>query len=142
MLAQGVVFLAAVVVAVPLFGRLGLGSVLGYLAAGVSIGPQAVGPIGEVEAVLHFAEPGVVLLVFVIGLQLTRQVLLELGLGAAEAARAITTFRDHGEQRLRRDFRQHDDEERMRYLARQSSRELEEMCAADLVEETAGPKSR
>lgn len=70
MLAQGVIYLAAAVIAVPLFGRLGLGSVLGYLTAGVIIGPQAVGLIGDVDAVLHFAELGVVLLLFIIGLEL------------------------------------------------------------------------
>ena len=70
MLAQGVIYLAAVVIAVPLFGRLGLGAVLGYLAAGVIIGPQAIGLVGDVDAVLHFAETGVVLLLFIIGLEL------------------------------------------------------------------------
>ena len=70
MLAQGVIYLAAVVIVVPLFGRLGLGAVLGYLAAGVIIGPQAIGLVGDVDAVLHFAETGVVLLLFIIGLEL------------------------------------------------------------------------
>lgn len=64
------IFLAAAVVSVPLFRRLGLGSVLGYLAAGLLIGPSALGLVGEVEETLHFAEFGVVLLLFLIGLEL------------------------------------------------------------------------
>jgi monovalent cation:proton antiporter-2 (CPA2) family protein len=64
------IFLAAAVVAVPLFRRLGLGSVLGYLAAGVLIGPAGLGWVGHVDETLHFAEFGVVLLLFLIGLEL------------------------------------------------------------------------
>ncbi|MES1943883.1 glutathione-regulated potassium-efflux system [Salinisphaera sp. PC39] len=64
------VFLAAAVIAVPIAQRLGLGSVLGYLAAGVVIGPWGLGLIGEVDEVLHIAELGVVLLLFVIGLEM------------------------------------------------------------------------
>lgn len=64
------IFLAAAVIAVPLSQRLGLGSVLGYLAAGVAIGPWGLGLIGEVGEVLHIAELGVVLLLFVIGLEM------------------------------------------------------------------------
>lgn len=64
------IFLAAAVVAVPLFRRLGLGSVLGYLAAGVLIGPAGLGWVGDVDETLHFAEFGVVLLLFLIGLEL------------------------------------------------------------------------
>ena len=70
MLAQIAVFLAATVIAVPLFRRLGLGAVLGYLAAGIAIGPSGLGVISDVEEKLHFAEFGVVLLLFVIGLEL------------------------------------------------------------------------
>jgi monovalent cation:proton antiporter-2 (CPA2) family protein len=69
-LAQIAIFLGATVVAVPLFRRLGLGAVLGYLAAGITIGPSGFGFIGDVEETLHFAEFGVVLLLFVIGLEL------------------------------------------------------------------------
>ncbi|MCP3059045.1 monovalent cation:proton antiporter-2 (CPA2) family protein [Myxococcus sp. K38C18041901] len=67
---QALVFLAAAVVSVPLFKRLGLGSVLGYLVAGAVIGPSGARLIGDVENVLHFSELGVVLLLFVIGLEL------------------------------------------------------------------------
>lgn len=68
--AQATIFLAAAVVAVPLFKRLGLGAVLGYLAAGIAIGPSGFGYIHEVDSTLHFAELGVVLLMFLVGLEL------------------------------------------------------------------------
>lgn len=60
----------AAVIAVPLFKRLGLGSVLGYLAAGLVIGPWGLRLVTDVEAILHAAEFGVVLLLFIIGLEL------------------------------------------------------------------------
>ncbi|MGI9287011.1 MAG: monovalent cation:proton antiporter-2 (CPA2) family protein [Pseudomonadales bacterium] len=65
-----IIFLAAAVIAVPVFKRLGLGAVLGYLAAGILIGPAAFGLIDDVDHILHFAELGVVLLLFIIGLEL------------------------------------------------------------------------
>jgi monovalent cation:proton antiporter-2 (CPA2) family protein len=64
------VLLAAAVIAVPVARRLGLGSVLGYLAAGAAIGPAALGLVADVDSILHFAELGVVLVLFVIGLEL------------------------------------------------------------------------
>ncbi len=70
MLFAPLVFLAAAVIAVPIFKRLGLGSVLGYLAAGVIIGPSILGLYDEAEEVMHIAEFGVVLLLFIIGLEL------------------------------------------------------------------------
>lgn len=69
-LGQAFIYLAAAVLAVPLFKRLGLGSVLGYLIAGILIGPYALQLIPHPEQVLHFAEFGVVLLLFLIGLEL------------------------------------------------------------------------
>ncbi len=69
-LAQATIFLAAAVLAVPVFKMLGLGAVLGYLAAGVVIGPSGLGYIHEVESTLHFAELGVVFLMFLVGLEL------------------------------------------------------------------------
>lgn len=77
-LAQPAVFLAAAVLAVPLFQRIGLGSVLGYLAAGAAIGPSGLGLIDEVEDTLHAAEFGVVLLLFIIGLELQPKRLWQL----------------------------------------------------------------
>lgn len=70
MLATITLFLAAAVLFVPLFKRLGLGAVLGYLAAGLVIGPGGLGLMGDVESILHVSELGVVLLLFVIGLEL------------------------------------------------------------------------
>lgn len=65
-----VVLLAAGVIAVPIFKRLGLGSVLGYLAAGLLLGPSGVGLISDPGAVLASAELGVVLFLFIIGLEM------------------------------------------------------------------------
>jgi glutathione-regulated potassium-efflux system protein KefB len=84
-----VVFLAAAVVAVPIAQRLGLGSVLGYLIAGIAIGPWGLGLISDVEAILHFSEFGVVLLLFLIGLELNPKKLWQmrnpiLGLGGGQ----------------------------------------------------------
>jgi glutathione-regulated potassium-efflux system ancillary protein KefC len=70
MLLNAVVFLAAAVICVPIAARLKLGSVLGYLAAGCIIGPFGLRLIQDPEATLHFAEIGVVLMLFVIGLEL------------------------------------------------------------------------
>jgi monovalent cation:proton antiporter-2 (CPA2) family protein len=69
-LGNAVIILAAAVIAVPIAHRLGLGAVLGFLIAGVAIGPSAGGLITDVNSILHFAELGVVLLLFVIGLEL------------------------------------------------------------------------
>ena len=64
------ILLAAAIVAVPIFKRLGLGSVLGYLAAGAVVGPWGLGFIHEVEEIRHIAEFGVVFLLFIIGIEL------------------------------------------------------------------------
>jgi len=69
-LGEVLIFLASAVVMVPLARRFGLGAVLGYLAAGILIGPWVLGLIGDVETILHFSELGIVLLLFVIGLEL------------------------------------------------------------------------
>ncbi|MDH3264886.1 MAG: cation:proton antiporter, partial [Paracoccaceae bacterium] len=75
---QATIYLAAAVIAVPLAVRLGLGSVLGYLFAGIVIGP-AFGLIGaEAEDLRHFAEFGVVLMLFLIGLELEPRALWEM----------------------------------------------------------------
>ncbi|GAM77177.1 glutathione-regulated potassium-efflux system protein kefB [Vibrio ishigakensis] len=86
---SGVLFLSAAVIAVPLAQRLGLGSVIGYLIAGVTIGPWGFGLISDVDAILHFSELGVVLLLFLIGLELNPKKLWAmrvpiLGLGGAQ----------------------------------------------------------
>lgn len=69
-LPEAVVYLAAAVVMVPLFTRARLGAVLGYLAAGILIGPSVLGFYDAPEQVLQFAEFGIVLLLFIIGLEL------------------------------------------------------------------------
>ena len=84
-----VALLGAAVVAVPLFRRLGLGSVLGYFVAGLAIGPFGFGWFSEPQAILHVAELGVVMFLFVIGLEMRPSHLWSLrreifGLGAAQ----------------------------------------------------------
>ncbi len=69
-LTDSLVYLAAAVIAVPLSRAVGLGSILGYLAAGIVIGPWGLGFVSNVEDILHFAEFGVVLMLFLIGLEL------------------------------------------------------------------------
>src|SRR5712664_347854 len=89
LLEQAAVFLLTAVLLVPLFQRLKLGAVLGYLGAGMLIGPFGLGMIGEVESTLQFAEFGVVLLLFLVGLELQPSRLWVLrrpvfGLGGAQ----------------------------------------------------------
>ena len=64
------IYLSAAVIAVPLSKKLGLGSIIGYLAAGMAIGPWGLGLITNVQDILHFAEFGVVLMLFLVGLEL------------------------------------------------------------------------
>ena len=73
MMIDALVYLAAAVLCVPLAKRLGLGAVLGYLLAGVAIGPWGLRLVDDVESILHFSEFGVVLMLFVIGLELEAQ---------------------------------------------------------------------
>jgi monovalent cation:proton antiporter-2 (CPA2) family protein len=86
------VYLAAAVIAAPLAARLGLGSVLGYLAAGVLIGPSVLGLVGsEGQDVMHFAEFGVIVMLFLVGLELQPSKLWSLrkpilGLGGLQVA--------------------------------------------------------
>ena len=89
-----VILLAAAVVAVPLFKRLGLGSVLGYLAAGLAIGPFGLALFSDAQTILHVAELGVVMFLFVIGLEMQPSRLWAMrgeifGLGAAQVGGAI-----------------------------------------------------
>jgi monovalent cation:proton antiporter-2 (CPA2) family protein len=91
LLAQIAIFLAAAVIAIPIFRRFKLGSVLGYLTAGIIIGPASLGLIQSVEATQQIAEFGIVLLMFVIGLELQPSRLWVLrkpifGLGSAQVA--------------------------------------------------------
>lgn len=91
LLSQAAIFLAAAVLAVPISRWFRLGAVLGYLAAGIVIGPFGLGLIRHVDGILHFAELGVVLLLFIIGLELQPSRLWILrkavfGLGGAQVA--------------------------------------------------------
>src|SRR6185295_14080295 len=91
LLEQVAIFLLVAVLLVPLFQRLKLGAVLGYLAAGMLIGPWGLGVVGAVESTMQFAEFGVVLLLFLIGLELDPARLWALrhtvfGLGGAQVA--------------------------------------------------------
>lgn len=72
------IYLAAAVIAVPLAKRWGLGSVLGYLLAGIIIGPFLLGLVGDQTDVMHFAEFGVVLMLFLVGLELRPALLWQL----------------------------------------------------------------
>ncbi|VVE79031.1 glutathione-regulated potassium-efflux system protein KefC [Pandoraea sputorum] len=69
-LLASLIYLAAAVIVVPLSRALGLGAIIGYLAAGIAIGPWGLGLVSRVEDVLHFAEFGVVLMLFLVGLEL------------------------------------------------------------------------
>jgi monovalent cation:proton antiporter-2 (CPA2) family protein len=77
-LQYSLVYLLAAVIAVPLSSRLGLGSVLGYLVAGAVIGPYLLNWVGDPADVMHAAEFGVVLMLFIIGLELQPHLLIEL----------------------------------------------------------------
>ncbi|MEG1733858.1 MAG: glutathione-regulated potassium-efflux system protein KefC [Comamonas sp.] len=90
-LTYGFTYLAAAVLAVPLARALGLGAIIGYLGAGIAMGPWGLGLVRNVEDILHFAEFGVVLMLFVIGLELQPKRLWELrrpifGWGMAQMA--------------------------------------------------------
>ena len=77
-LTQTLVYLGAAVVSVPIAKRLGLGSVLGYLIAGVVIGPYALSLVGAQADVMKFAEFGVVILLFLIGLEVRPSMLWDM----------------------------------------------------------------
>jgi len=94
------IYLAAAIVAVPIAKRVGLGSVLGYLIAGILIGPYVLGIVGDQTDVMHFAEFGVVMMLFLVGLELQPSRLWKLrhsilGLGGLQvvlSAAAIFAF--------------------------------------------------
>ncbi|MEO7128664.1 MAG: cation:proton antiporter, partial [Rhodoferax sp.] len=69
-LTNSFIYLAAAVIVVPLSRALGLGAIIGYLVAGIAIGPWGLGLVTNVQDILHFAEFGVVLMLFLVGLEL------------------------------------------------------------------------
>jgi glutathione-regulated potassium-efflux system ancillary protein KefC len=90
-LINSLIYLSAAVIIVPLSQFLGLGSIIGYLAAGIAIGPWGLGFVTNVQDILHFAEFGVVLMLFLIGLELEPKRLWSLrrpifGWGTAQVA--------------------------------------------------------
>jgi len=100
-LPQFLLYLAAGVIAVPIFTRLQLGAVLGYLVAGMAIGPWGLGLIGDPQTVLSIAEIGVVLLLFLVGLGLNAQRVWALrrsifGLGSAQVLLTIAAVTGAG----------------------------------------------
>jgi len=89
LLAETLIYLLAAVISVPISRRLGFGSVLGYLAAGIIIGPFGLAFVSDAEHILHFAELGVVFLLFIVGLELKPSRLwvmrrMVFGLGASQ----------------------------------------------------------
>jgi glutathione-regulated potassium-efflux system protein KefB len=96
-LVQVVALLGAAVIAAPLFKKIGLGSVLGYLAAGLAIGPFGLKLVSDPQAILHIAELGVVMFLFVIGLEMQPSRLWNMrkdifGLGALQVCACIVTL--------------------------------------------------
>ncbi|RJE82046.1 potassium transporter [Paracoccus onubensis] len=97
MIGPAVVLMGVAVVAVPLFRRLGLGSVLGYFAAGLLVGPSVLGLFSDAQSILHFSELGVVMFLFVIGLELRPRKLWSMrgqifGLGLVQVGLAIAVL--------------------------------------------------
>ncbi len=97
LLSEAVIYLVAALLMVPISRKLGCGSVLGYLAAGIFIGPYGFNIIRDAEHIMHFAELGVVFLLFVIGLELqpTRLWVLRrtiFGLGGAQVVLSATVI--------------------------------------------------
>jgi glutathione-regulated potassium-efflux system ancillary protein KefC len=91
------IYLSAAVIAVPLSRALGLGSIIGYLAAGIAIGPWGLGFVTNVQDILHFAEFGVVLMLFLVGLELEPKRLWSLrrpifGWGSAQVAGCVAAI--------------------------------------------------
>lgn len=90
-------FLVAAVIFVPIFKKLGLGSILGYLIAGLVIGPHGIKLISNVEEIMHLSEFGVVLFMFIIGLELNPKKLWSLrmpifGMGSAQVIINVLVF--------------------------------------------------
>jgi len=97
LLEQALIFISAAVILVPIFQRLGMGSVLGYLIAGIIVGPHLMKLITDAEKILHFAELGVVFLLFLIGLEIQPRKLWSMrvhlfGLGGLQVLSGTVVF--------------------------------------------------
>ena len=97
MIGPMVILMGVAVIAVPLFRKLGLGSVLGYFAAGILVGPSVLGLLTDPQSILHISELGVVMFLFVIGLELRPPKLWAMrgqifGLGLAQVASATVAL--------------------------------------------------
>lgn len=97
LLESAAVYLGAAIIAVPIFKKLGLGAVIGYLVSGIAIGPWGLGLIKDTEAILHFAEFGVVLFLFLVGLELNPRTLWTmrksiLGTGGLQVSITMAVF--------------------------------------------------
>jgi len=91
------VYLGSAVLMVPLAKKLGLGAILGYLVSGILIGPWGLGLVSDTEQIMHFAEFGVVLMLFLIGLELKPSLLWQmrkpiLGLGGLQVLLTTLCF--------------------------------------------------
>ncbi len=98
---QALIFISAAVVLVPIFQRLGFGSVLGYLVSGVLVGPHGFKLIGDSESIAHFSELGVVFLLFIIGLEIQPRKLWSMryhlfGLGGLQIGFCTVVFSGFG----------------------------------------------
>ena len=96
-LVNSFIYLSAAVIAVPLSKALGLGAIIGYLTAGMAIGPWGLGLVTDVQDILHFAEFGVVLMLFLVGLELEPKRLWSLrrpifGWGSAQVLACATVL--------------------------------------------------
>ena len=96
-ISQALLFIGSSLILVPLFQRLGFGSVLGYLIAGILIGPHGIKVIGDAESIMHFSELGITLLLFVIGLEIQPRKLWTMrrhlmGLGGLQVIITSTVF--------------------------------------------------
>ena len=97
MLLLALIYLGAALIAVPVAKRLGFGSVLGYLVAGILIGPYAFSLVGDQTEIMHFAEFGVVMMLFLIGLELQPSRLWQLrhsiiGLGGLQVTLSTLAY--------------------------------------------------
>ena len=145
LLQESIIHLLAAIISVPISKRLGFGSVLGYLCAGILIGPFGFGFVHEADHILHLAELGVVFLLFIIGLDLIfrdtllsslamgESVLEKLGLEKNEVRQVSDTFRDADEKLLLEQHALQGSEKRLVQSATDAAAELESILEQDLL---------